>query len=229
MGFEKSCNFPEKHTRLVTILMSQRGVPFTHQRTHRHRPLRDVVFHPVGNHALWRLYRRLRDVALGQHGVRVGRPGLAASGYLGGLTLATLNTLLLITSSFTMVRAVLASEEKNASLFAASWARRLLLGLGFLAVKIFEYYLKIHHGYYPRSEFMEATPGLNIFISFYFVLTGFHGLHVLIGVLWNYFLFKRGKGLWTSASVAKSNTPDFIGTSSTRCGCLCFRSSTSYE
>lgn len=124
----------------------------------------------------------------------LGAPAWPKAGYLGGLTLATLNTLLLITSSFTMVRAVLASEEKNNVAFRRFMGATLLLGLGFLAVKIFEYYLKIHHGYYPRSEFMEATPGLNIFISFYFVLTGFHGLHVLIGVLWNYFLFKRGKG-----------------------------------
>jgi heme/copper-type cytochrome/quinol oxidase subunit 3 len=123
----------------------------------------------------------------------LGAPAWPASGYLGGLTLATVNTLLLITSSFTMVRAVLASEEKNAAAFRRFMGATLLLGLGFLAVKMFEYYLKIHHGYYPRSEFMEATPGLNIFISFYFVLTGFHGLHVLIGVIWNYFLFKRGR------------------------------------
>ncbi|MBK9922384.1 MAG: heme-copper oxidase subunit III [Elusimicrobia bacterium] len=124
----------------------------------------------------------------------LGAPAWPKTGYLGGLTLATINTLLLITSSFTMVRAVLASEEKNSVAFRRFMGATLLLGLGFLAVKIFEYYLKIHHGYYPRSEFMEATPGLNIFISFYFVLTGFHGLHVLIGVLWNFFLFKRGKG-----------------------------------
>lgn len=51
--------------------------------------------------------------------------------------------------------------------------------------------MKIHHGYFPRSPFMEANPGLNIFISFYFVLTGFHGLHVVIGILWNW-LLKRG-------------------------------------
>lgn len=123
----------------------------------------------------------------------LGTPAWPKAGYLGGLTLATVNTILLITSSFTMVRSVLASEEKNAAAFRRFMGSTILLGIGFLLVKSCEYAIKISHGYYPRSPFMEATPGLNIFISFYFVLTGFHGLHVLIGILWNGFLFHHTK------------------------------------
>ena len=123
----------------------------------------------------------------------LGAPAWPKPGYLGGLTLATINTLLLITSSFTMVRSVFASEENDNSAFRRYMKWTILLGVGFLLVKSCEYALKIHHGYYPRSPIMEATPGLNIFVSFYFVLTGFHGLHVIIGLLWNGFLFHHAK------------------------------------
>jgi heme/copper-type cytochrome/quinol oxidase subunit 3 len=123
----------------------------------------------------------------------IGAPAWPKEGYTWGLALATTNTLILITSSFTMVRAVLAAEHRNERAFGRFMGSTILLGLLFLCVKGAEYALKIHHGYYPRSPFMEATPGLNIFISFYFALTGFHGLHVVIGILWNLFL-KRSAG-----------------------------------
>ncbi|MBK8575395.1 MAG: heme-copper oxidase subunit III [Elusimicrobia bacterium] len=121
----------------------------------------------------------------------IGAPAWPKEGYPVGLALATTNTLILISSSYTMVRAVLASEKHDEKTFSRFMGYTIFLGLLFLCVKIGEYALKIHHGYFPRSPFMEANPGLNIFISFYFVLTGFHGLHVVIGILWNW-LLKRG-------------------------------------
>ena len=118
----------------------------------------------------------------------IGAPAWPKEGYSVGLALATTNTLILISSSYTMVRAVLASEKHDEKAFSRFMGLTIFLGLLFLCVKAGEYALKIHHGFYPRSPFMEANPGLNIFISFYFALTGFHGLHVVIGILWNWFL-----------------------------------------
>jgi cytochrome c oxidase subunit 3 len=118
----------------------------------------------------------------------IGVPAWPKEGYSVGLSLATMNTLILISSSYTMVRAVLASERQDGKAFSRFMGTTIFLGLLFLCVKAGEYALKIHHGYYPRSPYMEANPGLNIFISFYFALTGFHGLHVIIGILWNWFL-----------------------------------------
>jgi cytochrome c oxidase subunit 3 len=133
----------------------------------------------------------------------IGAPAWPAEGYTGGLALATVNTLVLITSSYTMVRAVLASEKKDGAGFSRFMGATIGLGILFLCVKAGEYALKIHHGYYPRSPFMEATPGLNIFISFYFVLTGFHLLHVIIGVLWNGFLMKTAAKRINSPAFAR--------------------------
>lgn len=119
----------------------------------------------------------------------LGAPAWPAAGYLDGLRLAGLNTFLLITSSYTMVRACVLARANDPA------ARRnllitIVLGVAFLVVKIYEYHLKIHHGYYPGSEWMQTNPGLTIFFSFYYALTGLHGLHVIAGILWNVFLYK---------------------------------------
>jgi heme/copper-type cytochrome/quinol oxidase subunit 3 len=57
----------------------------------------------------------------------------------------------------------------------------MLLGLGFLIVKAGEYALEFGHGEFPST---------NLFWSFYFLMTGIHGLHILggifaMGLLWN--------------------------------------------
>lgn len=124
---------------------------------------------------------------------RLGTPAWPQAGYAGGLALATLNTLVLITSSFTMVRAFAASQSKERESFSKNILATIVLGVLFLAIKTFEYRTKFHHGYYPGSEFIKANPGLGIFVSFYFALTGLHALHVIVGVLWNYFLYVKGK------------------------------------
>jgi heme/copper-type cytochrome/quinol oxidase subunit 3 len=96
----------------------------------------------------------------------------------GRATLSTpaglLNTFILLTSSWSMVMAHAAVDKGD--LDAAS--RRMLITLGFaaafLVVKAFEYGLKFSHGYYPNS---------GGFFSFYFILTGLHGLHVIAGMI----------------------------------------------
>ncbi len=123
----------------------------------------------------------------------LGAPAWPKAGYTGGLSLALFNTVVLITSSWTMVRAFSASLRKEESSFRNNLLLTILLGFLFLLIKIFEYGTKIHHGYYPGSSFMLANPGLTIFVSFYFALTGLHAVHVLAGVLWNLFLFRSSK------------------------------------
>ncbi len=110
---------------------------------------------------------------------------------LGGL-----NTLILITSSLTMALAVSASQrgekEKTVKML---WATLVLAG-GFLVVKFFEYSHKIHEGMLPGSlyhydEIKAAKAPL--FFSVYFVMTGIHGLHVIIGMGIIYWLIRRAK------------------------------------
>ncbi len=99
--------------------------------------------------------------------------------------LGALNTLVLITSSYTMVSAV-----RNAQLSDHKWLWRnlaltLILAGVFLVVKYFEYSSKVHHGLLP-GEFFTAEGfqhnTAHIFIGLYFMMTGLHGIHVLIGM-----------------------------------------------
>ncbi len=126
----------------------------------------------------------------GSSACALGTPAWPTEGYKGGLLLATLNTLLLVTSSWTMVRAVIFAQANDRRASRRYLFGTIALGTLFLFVKGVEYYIKIHHGLFPRSALLEANPGLTIFVSFYFALTGLHGLHVLAGLLWNGALYR---------------------------------------
>jgi len=112
--------------------------------------------------------------------VRLGSAGWGeASGHLS-FTLALINTFLLLTSSMTVVMAHAASEESNYRSVAKFLGLTILLGLGFLGVKAVEYTTEIAHGF---------TPASGIFWSFYYGMTGLHGLHVLAGIIVNVVLW----------------------------------------
>ncbi|MEK7389066.1 MAG: cytochrome c oxidase subunit 3 [Elusimicrobiota bacterium] len=125
-------------------------------------------------------------------GTRLGNPDCALgtvvwpeAGHLPGLAMAASNTLILLTSSYTMVRAISRAEHADRAGFRANMIATIVLGAGFLVVKSFEYALKISHGYYPGSELAAAGPGLSIFLSYYYALTLLHALHVIVGLAWN--------------------------------------------
>ena len=101
--------------------------------------------------------------------------------------LATLNTLILITSSVTMVMSWASLALKDFKKYRFYMTSTILLALGFLVVKGFEYGTKFSHHHFPSSE---------TFYAIYFTLTGLHGLHVVGGIIVNtYFLFP-GSRLW---------------------------------
>jgi cytochrome c oxidase subunit 3 len=87
--------------------------------------------------------------------------------------LGAVNTVVLITSSLMVVLGVDAIKRGKARLFEACFGATILLAAVFLCVKYVEYSGKFHHGIYPRT---------NIFFSIYFMLTGLHGVHVLLGM-----------------------------------------------
>jgi cytochrome c oxidase subunit 3 len=102
------------------------------------------------------------------------------------VVLGTINTAVLLTSSFTMALAV---EARRGN--ASRLARRLLfatalLGVVFLAIKGFEYRSEWHEHLVPGPGF-EFGPaqfhGAEIFFYLYFVMTGLHALHLTIGIL----------------------------------------------
>jgi len=87
--------------------------------------------------------------------------------------LGAVNTVVLITSSLMVVLGVDAIRRGKARLFEAYFGATILLAGVFLCVKYAEYTAKFHHGIYP---------GTNLFFSIYFMLTGLHGIHVLLGM-----------------------------------------------
>ncbi len=110
--------------------------------------------------------------------------------------LATMNTLILITSSVTMVMSWASLALKDFKKYRWFMAATILLGICFLIIKGFEYAHKFHDHHFPST---------NNFYAIYFTLTGLHGLHVLGGILVNaYFLFP-GSALW------KKDPQQFIG------------------
>ncbi|MEK7469295.1 MAG: cytochrome c oxidase subunit 3 family protein [Planctomycetota bacterium] len=88
--------------------------------------------------------------------------------------LAALNTAVLIFSSFTMVMAVHASKKGNTPKIKLNLILTILCGFGFMIIKFIEYKAKLDAGH---------GPGFDLFYATYFTLTGFHGLHVLAGMI----------------------------------------------
>jgi heme/copper-type cytochrome/quinol oxidase subunit 3 len=117
----------------------------------------------------------------------VGWPVGAAQTHLS-VGIGTLNTLILITSSVTMVLSWAALKMGN---FAKGRLWLLLTGilaLAFLVIKlVFEYGPKISHG---------LTPELHNYYATYFTMTGLHGLHVLGGVVVIGYFVGPGAKLW---------------------------------
>jgi len=105
---------------------------------------------------------------------RVKYPDLFQSEHLKlNRILGTLNTVVLITSSLTVALGVDAIRRGKARLLERYYAVTVLLGAVFLCVKYIEWTEEFHHGLYP---------GTNIFFSLYFMMTGVHGIHVILGM-----------------------------------------------
>lgn len=98
--------------------------------------------------------------------------------------MGTINTAVLLTSSLTMVLAVAGLEKKNRKIASIFLSVTIFLGVVFLINKYFEWSAKFAHGLYPNSEVLEYhTAGENIFYGLYYLMTGLHGLHILIGIV----------------------------------------------
>ncbi len=105
-----------------------------------------------------------------------------ASGELD-VILGTLNTIILLTSSLSVAVSITAIQKGERRLSMVLLMATMALGLLFLVNKGFEWTTKIGHGIYPNSPVLLARPkGEVLFFGLYYVMTGLHGLHVLVGV-----------------------------------------------
>jgi cytochrome c oxidase subunit 3 len=96
-----------------------------------------------------------------------------------------INTVILLTSSLTMALAVHASAEhkrRNTVIFMVVTA---VLGLVFLGIKATEYYAEFQENLIPGSNFhWEGADAYQaqLFFVIYFIMTGFHAIHMIIGI-----------------------------------------------
>jgi cytochrome c oxidase subunit 3 len=98
--------------------------------------------------------------------------------------IGTFNTIILLTSSLTMALSITAIQNDNRSLSLFFQFLTILLGLFFMVNKYFEWTAKINHGLFPGSdELLSKSAGEILFFGLYYVMTGLHGLHVLIGMV----------------------------------------------
>src|SRR4051812_17100859 len=97
----------------------------------------------------------------------------------------TTNTAVLILSSLTMALAVHAAQMGERRLLMILLAATMALGCVFLGIKAFEYYTEFTEGHLPGPGFRfeaEHFRHAQIFFSLYFVMTGLHALHMIIGL-----------------------------------------------
>jgi cytochrome c oxidase subunit III len=183
--------------------------------------------------------------------LRVGAPVWPHGYVILNVPLATLNTVVLITSSVTMVMSWASLMLNNFGRFRLYMGATLLLGLCFLTIKTFEYRAKADHygivlhngteltghiesesddqvvlmpdakrGEQPelitvkRADIQRMTtfgPWYSTFLAIYFTLTGLHGLHVIGGIIVNFFLWGPGAKMWKSDPKRFTNRVEVAG------------------
>ena len=145
------------------------------------------------------------------------------SSYLD-VKMGSINTVVLITSSFTMALGIYFNQKNKPKQAVIALVLTILCALTFMVIKYFEYSHKIHLGlvpgkYFDNPEFLQKiveyvnavpienrTPAMAdltymkkiapLYFGFYFVMTGLHGFHVVIGaflILWVTIKTARGQ------------------------------------
>jgi cytochrome c oxidase subunit 3 len=132
--------------------------------------------------------------------------------------MGALNTVVLISSSLAAAWSVRSAQLGDQRTLRLLLVLVLLLAATFMVVKYFEYSHKLHHGvfwgaaYHPSEDILAslpaalrdrpAPPHLGTFFSIYFLMTGLHGIHVLVGMGLYLWLLRRaslghfGPGYW---------------------------------
>ena len=138
--------------------------------------------------------------------LRIGAGGIEGSWPIGAeylnVTLATINTVILITSSFTMVMSWASLKLGNFKSFQIYFGITIILSIIFLIIKGFEY----------REEFIHGrTPATNTFFAIYFALTGVHAIHIIGGVIVNTYHWFSAKKLFKNNPEKMTNRIEIAG------------------
>ena len=116
--------------------------------------------------------------------------------------LATINTLVLIISSVTMVMSWASLKMNNFGKYKLYMGLTILCGAAFLVIKGFEYAHKFETGLFPSTS---------TFMALYFTMTGLHGLHVIGGMIVNSYLWGPGSRMWQTDPQRFTNRIEVAG------------------
>jgi cytochrome c oxidase subunit 3 len=104
-----------------------------------------------------------------------------------GIALSGFATFLLICSSVSMVLSIDACKRKDRKGMLNWLLATIIGGVAFLGIQAYEYTHLVHLG----LTFSEWTGGNNLFATTFYNVTGFHGLHVLSGVIYLICIYKN--------------------------------------
>jgi heme/copper-type cytochrome/quinol oxidase subunit 3 len=113
--------------------------------------------------------------------LRATRAWPTPSEALGGVGLSGFMTFLLICSSVSMVMTIDSCKQKNRKHMLNWLLATIFGGVAFLSIQVYEYTHLIEH---MGMTFNSYAHGTSLFASTFFSVTGFHGLHVLSGVIY---------------------------------------------
>ena len=120
--------------------------------------------------------------------------------------IGALNTAVLLCSSFTMVLGVRAAQLGRRRALVIFLILTLVLGMVFLGVKAYEWNEKFQEHHVPGPSFrMEGASEqgqAQLFFSLYFVMTGMHALHMIIGIgILGFMILRARAGAYTAGHV----------------------------
>jgi cytochrome c oxidase subunit 3 len=152
-------------------------------------------------------------------------PAFVAGSHQLNVYWGTLNTVVLILSSFTMAMGVWCSETRRKKGLVLSLSLTLLLGLVFLGIKTVEYREKIEKHHVPGASYslqsflnpdtdkeaseagdkplpLDMARHTEVYFSLYFVMTGMHAAHMIIGVgILIFMIIRANAGAYTGGHV----------------------------
>jgi cytochrome c oxidase subunit 3 len=96
----------------------------------------------------------------------------------------TVNTIVLITSSLTVALSITAIQRNKPKLAKNLIYFTVLFALAFLVNKYFEWSAKYEHELFPgMAHYNELPGGERLFFNLYFLMTGLHAIHVIVGAI----------------------------------------------
>lgn len=110
------------------------------------------------------------------------------------------NTVVLIGSSLTVAMAIRSAQKNQRRGIEINLLITIALAFVFLIIKYFEYTHKFHLGIFPGEAYYTYTgvehPLAHVFFSIYYIMTGIHALHIIVGIglmIWIYMRARKNE------------------------------------